>query len=130
MDVRSEVGYLASALQRPFSYSLTWIVQWCPICNIELRLMVAGEPSRASLYRQLFSMYDDHRCDSRACATEEAYERAELGSVRMAERAQAIQQLERVEPPRDAPSLYERAERESIELATWAQTFEQRLRAS
>ncbi|MEO8704367.1 MAG: hypothetical protein ABI867_30210 [Kofleriaceae bacterium] len=83
-------------------------------------------PSYAVLFQRLFAFYDAHECHGYGCTFEEAYQRAELASVRLAESAEAL----RVRPPEsEFPALHERAERESLDLAAAAQRFERRLRA-
>jgi hypothetical protein len=124
--VEDTVRHLAWQLGRSFvltdGWREGWIVQVCPICRIELRLLVLGGETGSALYRELFALYDGHRCHGSGCSTDEAYARAERESVRLGERALALATEE--------PWLAARAEHESIVLATWAQTFEQRLRAS
>jgi hypothetical protein len=128
VDLQTAVRYLAAALNRPIERSGNYIVQRCAICDVELRMWDTEIPSYTALFRRLFAFYDAHQCFGYGCSVEEAYQRAELASVRLAESALELQQRERSEQPGDLPSLYERAERESLVLATAAGEFEKRLR--
>ena len=82
-----------------------------------------GESLDTELFARLFAMYDDHRCVVANYTVDELRERAEQESLKMAERAGEIKQLELAEPPHGSISLYERAERESVLLAEWALRF-------
>ena len=89
-----------------------WIIQLCPICEVELRLLDSlGWPERLDV--ELFSLFDDHRC--RAPATEETFQRAERASVRAGECALLIAEID--------ARLAERAELESLRLARWVDAY-------
>ncbi len=103
----------------------TWsIAQQCPVCRIDIvvRFLDIDIPSVVWLFREIFLLYDEHRCRIWHNAAE-LRERAERESERLAERADVIRARERAEPPRELPSLYERAERESVLLAERALAF-------
>jgi hypothetical protein len=121
MNVADEVEQLAEALQRRIVLAQAGRVeQRCPLCLIELAFVF--DPRRGistdALYRHVFAVYDEHRCDK--LFADDAYERADAESVRMAERAVVLAQRELRGPVRDVPSLYERAERESVRMAECA----------
>ena len=103
--------HLSIALGRPIAVANGWIIQLCPICEVELRLLDSlGWPERLDV--ELFSLFDDHRC--RAPANEETFQRAERASVRAGECA-LIADIE--------PKLAARAEAESLRLARWVDAY-------
>ena len=95
-----------------------WIVQTCPICEIELRLMEMSVEEDKLMW-ELFSLFDDHRC--RVRATEEMFQRAERESVRRGERAIALADQAVFDRSRDVMS--KRAEKESMALARWVEAY-------
>jgi len=101
-----------------------WIVQTCPICEIELRLMEMSVENE-NLAKELFSLFDDHRC--RVRATEEMFQRAERESVRRGERAIALADAARnsndVAFDLSLGMLSKRAEKESLALARWVDAY-------
>lgn len=127
LDLNRAARYLVTMLGRPIAWTGKYIVQKCAICDVELRLWDTDVRSYDALFRRLFSFYDAHRCIGLGCSVEEAYERADRESYRMAAQARALQDRE-LEPVGELPSLFERAEREAVALAAAAQLFEEQLR--
>lgn len=99
--------HLSVNLGRSIKAANGWLVQICPICEIELRLM--DSRIRSQLDAELFSLFDDHRC--RAPANEETFQRAERASVRAGECALLLAAL--------GDPLAARAEAESLRIARW-----------
>jgi len=130
-DIAAEVARVAAALGRTIEVLMVhggrlpaWrLVQHCPICDLPLAEVLSGlqkdHPTVEQLHRVLFSLYDEHRCPAGKRPGELA-ERADLASVRMAERAR---QIVASGEPAGVPSLYERAEREAVLLAERAATL-------
>jgi hypothetical protein len=130
-DVAQQVEYVARSLERVITAVpngthelrfLHWrIEQRCPLCRIGIAVTCYAHELTTidDLFREMFELYDEHRCYTR---NSEMRARAERESERMAERAVAIRARERAEVP-IGPSLYERAERESVVLAEWALAF-------
>jgi hypothetical protein len=116
VSLRDDVRLLTEALGRSITVDgtpgVTWIVQKCPICDIELKLMNDGA-RQDQLYKELFSLYDGHRCH--AVPDEVAYQRAERTFVRVSEAALVL--AKRGDP------LAQRAERESDRLAKVVETL-------
>lgn len=115
--LQTVVQELSGALGRPIFLTGRWIVQRCPVCEVELRLMDSID-WRGRLRRELFSFYDEHRC--RARANEDTFQRAERASVRAGEQALALAAAGDHE-------LSERAEHESLRLAHWVDTLGRRV---
>lgn len=101
-----------------------WIVQTCPICEIELRLMEMSV-DEDKLAVELFSLFDDHRC--RVRPTEEMFQRAERESVRRGERAIALASAAGVSNDvvfdLSLDLMAKRAEKESMVLARWVDAY-------
>ncbi|MBA3540337.1 MAG: hypothetical protein H0T79_12045 [Deltaproteobacteria bacterium] len=142
VDLKAEVARLDAALERPFEVAVigtiykaqVWrVVQRCLVCEIELALTFDLPPdattvSAAWLHRQLFELYDLHRCDAPSTAELQAlYERTERESIRIARRAAALELSERAASP-GAIGLFARAEREFVLLAELAASLDRRLR--
>jgi hypothetical protein len=118
LSKRDVVEELRHCLGRPFEMKGLWIVQTCPICEVELRLMEMSVESE-NLAKELFSLFDDHRC--RARATEDMFQRAERESVRRGERALALAREAVFDQTRER--LAARAEKESLALACWVDSY-------
>jgi hypothetical protein len=118
MSLQQDVRSLAEALGRSVAVDGPWIVQKCPICDIELKLM-NDSSTRELLYKELFSMYDSHRCH--AVPDEVAYQRAEHTFVRISEAALAMAGRDDL--------VARRAEVESDRLAKFVEWFEHGSRA-
>jgi hypothetical protein len=110
-----DVQELAAALGRSITAEGMWIVQKCPICDVELKLM-ESHASREELRKELFAFYDQHRCH--AVPDEVAYQRAEHTFVRVSEAALALAKRG------GDPVLARRAEVESDRLAKFVEWFE------
>ena len=98
------------------------LLQRCPLCLAVLGVWIEtgtdNEVDVTSLHRQLFSLYDAHRCvDHTEPFT--VFERAERALVTAAERIGAISD----------PELRARAEAEADRMATLAKELGDRLRA-
>jgi hypothetical protein len=133
VTVTDVLARVAAALERRFEVTskpvgypqtaLEWyVVQQCPICEVELGLRFhapsSGEADVSWLHRELFASYDGHRCriavaSADADRRQELFERTERESVHMAERAQALAAGD--------PELAARADRESAMLLVWAE---------
>jgi len=118
-DLERAVLDLSAALGRPITSDKSWIVQKCPICEVELRLDhsvlgVRAEERFERLRGELFAFYDQHRC--RAPATEDTFQRAERQFVHSGERALALAAAGDTE-------LAARADRESQRLVEWVDRF-------
>ena len=121
------------ALERPFEarpnqywfsdrMRYDWrVVQRCLICEVELGLTLEltndGLVDPDWLWRELFALYDGHRCriavaTADAARRQELFERTERESVRMTERAVARAASD--------PELAQRADREAGVLLEWA----------
>lgn len=135
-DVLGELQRLREALRRPIevpdassTYAVWRIVQRCPICSVELGLQTRTDDDTLTarwLRRELFAVYDNHRCqqalddalrEATPAKLEELYEHTERESIRMAERAQVIAD----------PDLRARAERESGRLLEWAEALKKKI---
>ena len=110
------------------------VVQVCPICRIELGTTFREDAptiSGRALHRTIFALYDMHRCvDDRTPADtlREMRTRTESESVRMAERAAALESIERDTPT--SINLFARAEREFVVLAEWVARIDQLIGSS
>jgi hypothetical protein len=112
MSLEEVARTLSRALGRSVIADGWWIVQKCPICDVELKLMESNVP-REQLFKELFSFFDAHRCH--AVPDEVAYQRAEHTFVRISEAAIASD---------TDPQLARRAEVESDRLAKFVHWFE------
>lgn len=113
--VEATVRRLAASLCRPISFEDYWVVQKCPICEVELRIHESRANDVDELVTEMFGFYDAHRCT--ATPDEEMYQRAERASVQLGESAIALAR----DPSKVV--LARRAERESLKLAAWVETF-------
>ncbi|MBA2539390.1 MAG: hypothetical protein H0V17_07140 [Deltaproteobacteria bacterium] len=109
---------LASALQRSIAFDKGWVVQKCPLCEVELRLHESRAKDVDELVQELFGFYDAHRCTAKP--DEDMYQRAERASVQLGESALAL-----AKHPENVV-LARRAERESLTLAAWVEAFVKR----
>ena len=49
---------LAASLRRPISFDHGWVVQKCPLCEVELRLHESRAKDVDELVQELFGFYD------------------------------------------------------------------------
>jgi hypothetical protein len=117
-DLRATVSELAASLRRSISFDKGWVIQTCPLCEVELRLHESRANDVDELVQELFGFYDAHRCTAKP--DEAMYQRAERASVQLGESA-----IELAADARKA-ALARRAERESIKLAAWVEMFVKR----
>ena len=127
MKLEEAVARLVAGLQRPFELTILSatsveyrIAQRCLICEIELAIITTcardHEVDEPWLHRELFALYDGHRCriavaNADAARRQELFERTERESLRMTERAMALA---------SDPEMAARADREATVLLTWA----------
>ena len=116
--LEATIGELAASLRRSISFDKGWVIQKCPLCEIELRLHESRARDVDEVIQELFGFYDAHRCTRQP--DEDMYQRAERASVELGESA-----LELAKDPANVV-LARRAERESIKLAAWVETFVKR----
>ncbi len=119
-SLEATVVELAASLRRSISFERGWVIQKCPLCEIELRLHESRAQDVDELVQELFGFYDAHRCTRHP--DEDMYQRAERASVQLGESA-----LELAKDPENVV-LARRAERESLKLASWVETFVKRAR--
>lgn len=118
-SIEATVDLLSASLRRSISFENGWVVQKCPICEVELRLHESRARDVQELVGELFGFYDAHRCTAKP--DEDMYQRAERASVELGESALVLARTEH-------GVLARRAERESLKLAAWVETFVKRTR--
>ncbi len=116
--LEATVDLLAASLRREISFTNGWVIQKCPLCEVELKIHESRARDVDELVRELFGFYDAHRCTRKP--DEDMYQRAERASVELGESALAL-----AKNPANA-ALTERAERESMKLAAWVELFVKR----
>ncbi len=119
-EVEFTVTELAASLRRPISFDKGWVIQKCPLCEVELRLHESRATDVDELVAELFGFYDAHRCTAKP--DEAMYQRAERASVQLGESALELA------TKRGDSMLARRAERESVKLAAWVEAFVKRTR--
>lgn len=119
-NLEATIADLAASLRRSISFESGWVVQKCPLCEVELRLHESRARDVDELLKELFGFYDAHRCTRKP--DEDMYQRAERASVELGESALALAK----HPARSV--LARRAEGESLKLAAWVETFVKRSR--
>jgi len=117
-SLQHTVSELASALRRSISFERGWVIQKCPLCEIDLRLHESRAKDVDELVQELFGFYDAHRCTAKP--DEDMYQRAERASVQLGESALSL-----AKDPENVV-LARRAERESLKLAAWVEAFVKR----
>jgi hypothetical protein len=124
VKLTSELARISEALGRTLRWTYgsievqVRVEQVCPICAIPLVLwfVLHGEDIAVErLHRELFPVYDDHRCH--ATDLEPMFEAAERELVRSAERIALIED----------PILKQRAEHEADRMAVFAYELRKRL---
>lgn len=118
MTLEATVVELAGSLCRSISFEQGWVVQKCPLCEVELRLHESRAKDVDELVQELFGFYDAHRCTAQP--DEDMYQRAERASVQLGESALSL-----AKDPENVV-LAQRAERESLKLAAWVEAFVKR----
>ncbi|MBA2540731.1 MAG: hypothetical protein H0V17_13920, partial [Deltaproteobacteria bacterium] len=117
-SLQTTVAELAGSLRRSISFDKGWVIQKCPLCEVELRLHESRAGDVDELVQELFGFYDAHRCTAKP--DEDMYQRAERASVQLGESALSL-----AKDPENVV-LARRAERESLKLAAWVEAFVKR----
>ena len=113
--IEATVRQLAASLCRPIAFEHSWVVQQCPLCEVELKIHESRARDVDELVAEMFGFYDAHRCTAQP--DDDMYQRAERASVQLGESALALAK----DPAKVV--LARRAERESLKLAAWVETF-------